>query len=407
MNAHPKTVLNIACLLALGLSVAGMSQARAQTTMQGMDMQAMPMPPPKPKPKHHAKPSHQPAKAAPAAASSTGTAPAMQGMDMQAMPMPTKMPATSDQPSHTHPATHPNATQRGVMPGMSMTPAKPASPVAMQQLHFGQMIGTRPKPGGLAGTTGAMSSMQGMDMSSMQGGNVPEDARSSDYSDGYGYGSMPGLDMHDNPPVAMLLLDRLELVHPRDGGNAVVIDGQAWYGTNFNKLWLKFEGDRSEGRLQDLRTEALWDHAVATYWDTQVGVRHDFGVGPGRTWAAFGIEGLAPYWFETQATFYVGQSGRTAARVEFEYEELLTQRLILQPRLEANFYGTDDPQRGIGSGLSDVEAGLRLRYEIRREFAPYVGVVWTQNFGRTADFARTKGERADDLQFVAGFRIWF
>ncbi|TAN02578.1 MAG: copper resistance protein B [Rhodanobacteraceae bacterium] len=254
---------------------------------------------------------------------------------------------------------------------------------------------------------GNMTSMQGMDMSTMQGGNAPPDARSPDYSDGYGYGSMTGMDMHDNPPIAMLLLDQLEYVHSRDGGNAVAIDGQAWYGRNFNKLWLKFEGDGANGRLQDLRTEALWDHAVSTYWDTQVGVRHDFGIGPGRTWAAFGIEGLAPYWFETEATFYVGQDGRTAARVEFEYEALLTQRLILQPRLEANVYGKNDSQRGIGSGLSDVEAGLRLRYEIRREFAPYIGVVWRQRFGRTADFARAQGERADDLQFVAGIRLWF
>ena len=249
--------------------------------------------------------------------------------------------------------------------------------------------------------------MQGMDMSSMQGGNAPPDARSPDYSDGYGYGSMTGMDMNDNPALGMLLLDRLEYVHSRDGGNAVAIDGEAWYGRNFNKMWLKFEGDRSAGRLQDLRTEALWDHAVSTYWDTQLGVRHDLGGGPGRTWAAFGIEGLAPYWFETQATLYVGQGGRTAARVAFDYEAMLTQRLILQPDVEANFYGRNDPERGLGSGLSDLEAGLRLRYEIRPEFAPYVGVVWQQQFGCTRDFARMRGEPAADLQFVAGFRTWF
>jgi copper resistance protein B len=232
-------------------------------------------------------------------------------------------------------------------------------------------------------------------------------ARSPDYSDGYDRGPMTGMDMRDDPAVGMLLLDRLEYMHARDSANALAIDGEAWYGHNLDKLWLKFEGERWGGRLQDLRTEALWAHAVAPFWDAQLGVRHDFGTGPGRTWAAVGVEGVAPYWFETEATLYVGQGGRTAARVAFEYEARFTQRLILQPSLEANLYGRDDPQRGIGSGLADVEAGMRLRYEIRREFAPYVGLVWRQRFGRSRDYARAQGEPADDLQLVAGVRVWF
>lgn len=258
-----------------------------------------------------------------------------------------------------------------------------------------------------AASTAKPHAMPDMDMPSMHHASPPQGSRSPDYSDGHRYGTMEGMEMRDDPAVGMLLLDRLEYVHARDGGNAVAVDGEAWYGRNLDKLWLKFEGERAEGRLQDLRTEVLWAHAVAPFWNTQLGVRHDFGGGPGRTWAAFGVEGTAPYWFETEATFYVGQSGRTAARVAFEYEARFTQRLILQPSLEANLYGRDDPQRGIGSGLADVEAGLRLRYEIRREFAPYVGVVWQQRFGRTRDYARAQGEPADDLQFVAGFRVWF
>jgi len=254
-----------------------------------------------------------------------------------------------------------------------------------------------------AGSSAVPHAMHDMDMTSAPAAH----ARSPDYSDGYHYGTMEGMEMHDDPAVGSLLLDRLEYMDARDGGHAVAIDGEAWYGRNFDKLWLKFEGEHAEGRLQDMRTEALWSHAVAPFWDTQLGVRHDFGVGPDRTWAAFGIEGLAPYWFETEATFYVGQGGRTAARIAFEYEARFTQRLILQPSLEANFYGRDDPQRGIGSGLSDIEAGLRLRYEIHRAFAPYIGVVWQQRFGRSRDFARAEGESADDLQFVAGFRVWF
>lgn len=258
-----------------------------------------------------------------------------------------------------------------------------------------------------AASTARPHAMPDMDMSSMHHTSPPEGARSPDYSDGYHYGTMEGMEMRDDPAVGVLLLDRLEYVHARDGGSAVAVDGDVWYGRNLDKLWLKFEGEHSGGRLQDLRTEAFWSHAVAPFWDTQLGLRHDFGAGPDRTWAAFGIEGLAPYWFDTEATFYVGQDGRTAARVAFEYEARFTRHLILQPSLEANLYGRDDPQRGIGSGLADVEAGLRLRYEIRREFAPYVGVVWQQRFGRTRDHARAQGEPVDDLQFVAGFRIWF
>jgi copper resistance protein B len=369
--------------------------ARAQDTVEDTDMHGMHMPESKSKPNQ---PQHKPNVQAPATASSTAKKSDMDGMDMQGM----HMAPQSDQAQ---------TTQQGMAstPGMQGMPMQAKSPADMQHLHFGQMIGTRPKLGGLAGAMHgmAMPSMQGMDMSSMQGGDAPPDARSSDYSDGYAYGSMPGMDMNDNPSIGMLLLDRLEYVHSRDGGNAMAIDGQAWYGKNFDKLWMKFEGEQADGKLQDLRTEALWDHAVATYWSTQIGVRHDFGVGPSRTWAALGIEGLAPYWFETEATFYVGPNGRTAARASFEYEALLTQRLILQPELEVNAYGKDDPQRGIGSGLSDAEVGLRLRYEIRREFAPYIGVVWHQRFGRTADLARAQGEHANDLQFVAGFRIWY
>lgn len=231
--------------------------------------------------------------------------------------------------------------------------------------------------------------------------------RSADYSDGYTYGAMPGMDMHDDPALGMLLIDRFEYVHPRDGGQALAIDGEAWYGGNLDKLWLKFEGTRADGRLQELRTEALWSHAVVPFWDAQLGVRHDFGAGPGRDWLAVGLEGLAPYWFETQATLYAGPGGRTAARVALAYDARLTQRWILRPSLEADAYGRDDPRRGIGAGLSDLQFGVRLRYEIRREFAPYVGVVWQQAFGRTRDLVRATGAPATDLQFVAGVRVWY
>ena len=251
----------------------------------------------------------------------------------------------------------------------------------------------------------AQDPMQGMDMQ-MQGGAAPADARSPDYSNGLDHGDMTGMDMLDHASLGMVLIDRLEYFDARDA-NGAALDAQAWYGDDTNKLRLKVEGERSDGRWQELRTEALWDRPIATYWDSQLGVRHDFGIGPDRTWAAFGVQGLAPYWFEVDAAFYVGQSGRTALRFESEYELLITRRLILQPRVEVNFYGRNDPQRGIGSGLSDAAVGLRLRYEFTRQFAPYVGVEAERRFGSSADYARADGHAAFDPRLIAGFHIWF
>ena len=254
----------------------------------------------------------------------------------------------------------------------------------------------------LALSAHAQDAVQGMEMPA-QSSDAPAGARSPDYSDGYRYGAVTGMDMSDQSAQGMLLLDQLEYAHDNHGGTAGFLDGEAGYGKDFDKLWLKFEGRFGD----EFRTEALWDRAAASFWDAQLGVRRDSGAGPDRTWAAFGVQGLAPYWIETEATFYVGQDGRTALRAQFEYEQAITQRLILQPKLEINFYGKDDLRRGIGAGLADAALGLRLRYEITRQFAPYVGVVWQQRHGRTGDLIRAQGERADTAQFVAGLRLWF
>jgi copper resistance protein B len=170
---------------------------------------------------------------------------------------------------------------------------------------------------------------------------------------------------------------------------------------------IKAEGDVASGRLQEARTEALWSHAVASFWDAQLGLRHDSGTSPERSWIAFGIQGLAPYWFELDAAAYVGDGGRTALRLSAEYELLITQKLILQPQVEVNLYGKSDPARDIGKGLSDLTAGLRLRYEFNRQFAPYIGVAWADRFGETADLARAAGEPKHNTRYVAGVRFWF
>lgn len=213
------------------------------------------------------------------------------------------------------------------------------------------------------------------------------------------------MQMEDDAPVGMVLLDQLEW-REVDQKDALQWDAQLWYGNDYNKAWFKSEGERVAGEYEG-EAELFWDRIVSRWWHVQAGVRTDFGEGPSRQWAAFGVQGLAPYWFEVEATAYVGEQGRTAARFSGEYELLLTQRLILQPKLEFQLYGKDDPENGVGSGLADAEIGLRLRYEIRREFAPYVGVLWTRSFGDTADLARAAGHDVDDLQVVAGLRMWF
>jgi len=214
------------------------------------------------------------------------------------------------------------------------------------------------------------------------------------------------MQMNDRARTGSLLFDQLEWRNTAEG-NAAVWEAEGWYGSDNNKVWLRSQGERVGGRTQNARADLLWDHTFARWWSVQAGGRQDFGAGPGRTWAAIGVQGLAPYWFNTEATFYVSGEGRTAARLRTEYELLFTQRLILQPEAEANLYGKSDPARQLGSGLSDLEIGLRLRYEVRREFAPYIGVVWARQFGGTADRVRQSGGSSSDVQFLTGLRVWF
>lgn len=364
------------------------------------------------------------AQSAPAASSTapsmaTPTMPAMDHSHMPGMVMP-PAPSTVAPDSHqykavkkpaapTKPATHSAdmdhaQMDHGATPGRSPAPLDSDDHAAMSGMDHSGM-NHAPVTGTSDGAPSTPGSMPAMDMGAMQGGSAPPGARSPDYSDGVGYGPMKP-HLHGNDAVGMLLLDQLEAVHGRSG-NAQAWEVQAWYGRDENKLWLRSEGELSKGKVEDGNVEVLWNHAIAAYWGSELGMRHDFGAGPGRDWLAFGVQGLAPYWFDVAATAYVGSAGRTAARLRADYEVLFTQRLILQPELELNLYGKNDPARGVGRGLSDVQFGLRLRYEIRREFAPYVGINWVRRVGTSADFARAAGQPVFDQQFVAGFRIWF
>jgi copper resistance protein B len=212
--------------------------------------------------------------------------------------------------------------------------------------------------------------------------------------------------MDDAAAVGKLMFDQLEL----DGGDSstqAAWDAQGWYGTDYDKLWLKSEGEWLSGDGAEGRYEALWDRAVLRWWDAQLGVRYDLGQGPARGWAALGVQGLAPYDFDVEAALYLGDAGRTAARFKAEHDFLFTQRLILQPELQTDLYGSGDPAREIGAGLSDLQLALRLRYEFRRQFAPYLGVAWRRDFGDTARLTRAFGLQPNVLQWVAGAHIWF
>lgn len=235
---------------------------------------------------------------------------------------------------------------------------------------------------------------------------VPDVRDPHAYSDGYDFGPFPRPRMGDEHSRGGLRVERLERTFG-DEDNATAYDLQAWYGRDYDRAVLKAEGEHAGGKLTEARTELLWGHAVASFWDAQLGVRRDGGTGPGRSWLAFGIQGLAPYWFELEAAGYLGQDGRGAVRLSASYELLFTQRLILQPNFEANLYGKRDPERELGSGLSSLTLGLRLRYELRREFAPYVGIEWDGKFGDTADFAREAGAPTRDTRLLGGVRFWF
>jgi copper resistance protein B len=212
--------------------------------------------------------------------------------------------------------------------------------------------------------------------------------------------------VHDDAVHYYVLFDQLEWQRG-DGVTAGSWDNRGWIGRDVNRFWFRTEGEAEGGDLAEAQAHALFGRAIHRWWDLVAGVRQDFRPGPQRTWAAVGIQGLAPYWFEVEATAYIGEAGRTHFRVETEYELLFTNRLILQPLVELELYGKSDPERGIGAGLSSGEAGLRLRYEVRREFAPYLGMTWHRKFFGTADFAEAAGEDTGGAKLAVGVRMWF
>lgn len=212
--------------------------------------------------------------------------------------------------------------------------------------------------------------------------------------------------VHDRAINFQVLFDQLEwqFVHGEPGSRW---DSRSWIGGDRNRLWIRTEGDAIGGVIDTAEAQVLFGRSITPWWDLVGGVRFDARPAPSHIWAAVGVQGTAPMFFDVQATAFVGESGHLAARVEVEYDLLLTQRLVLQPLVELSLAGADDPDRGIGAGLSTGEVGFRLRYEIRRELAPYAGVVWHRKLFGTADAARERGADAGGWHLVSGLRFWF
>ena len=379
--------MNRALILAASAFALAASPAAAQSmqgmTMPGMDM-SMPMPKkatPKKKPAIvKKKPSSGSAarRKAPSRSRATGqSTDAMAGMDMV-------QPTTSD--------------QMQAMPGMDMS--------------------GKPAPGG--------STMPGMDMTQpmpmqaaptgtdLPAGNSPPPAPPTDrYADrSFGAAAMQparAAFRHENGgeifSQVMFNLAELQIRNGRDGYRW---DGEGWFGGDLNRFVIKSEGDGTFGKGVDAaEVQALYSRAIGPYFDLQAGVRHDFQPTPTQTYATIGVEGLAPYEFDTEAALFLSTKGDVLGRAEGWYDEQITQRLVLQPRVELNFAAQDVPEDRIGGGLSTAELGLRVRYEISRKFAPYVGLSYEAKVGRTADYARADGESPHMTSLVFGIRTWF
>lgn len=213
------------------------------------------------------------------------------------------------------------------------------------------------------------------------------------------------MEMNDDPLLHKVMIDRFE-IRDTQHGKPVILEADAWFGKSLDKLWLKTDLEAVDGELEEAQVQVLYNHAISPFWDMQAGVRRDFKPAQ-RTWAALGVQGTAPYFIDTNASLFLGKSGQVALGLSAEKELMLTQKTVLIPELALRMYAKDDHDLGVGAGLSDLNLGLRLSHEIKREFAPYIGVNWSKKFGKTADMAEHHGEKTQDTQFLVGIKAWF
>ncbi|WP_375398905.1 copper resistance protein B [uncultured Sphingomonas sp.] len=382
--------------LAAGTAVALIASAASAQSMQGMPGMNMPMPAKKPAAK--AKPAAMKAKPAPARKAvrpSPKRAPkpagsgAMPGMDM-GKPGKTETPTTMPGMDMGAP-TQPGTASPQAMPGMDMSGSKPSGDMARMTMPGMAQTGT-----------------------ALPAGDAPAPPAPGDhYADRFFPAPVMSRSRRDmmreqgGRPLGTILFNLAEY-QVRSGRDGYRWDGEGWFGGDVNRLTAKTEGEGifREG-VDSAEVQALYSRAVGPYFNLQAGVRHDFKPTPTRTYATIGFEGLAPYMFEVEGAAFISPQGDVLGRLEGYYDQRITQRLILQPRVEFNLAAQDMPRQRIGAGLTDAELGLRLRYEITRRFAPYVGVSYEAKTGRTADYARADGQRPTSTSLVAGVRFGF
>lgn len=409
---------------------AGSALAQTHGGHAGHGAQAAPARPPQARPRPAPKP--RAAAPRPAAPAAPAAADPHAGHDMSghaghgAEPAPVDPHAGHDMSAAPAAATDPHASHD--MSGMQRAPA--ADP------HAGHNMAPAADPhaGHDMGQTSAADPHAGHDMSAMAGG-APNIPTSADAVGGRMVETPPSAAARAAPahaadllfdPAVMaaarkqllaengdvrttaVLIDTLEASFD-DGEEGYSWNAQGWTGGDINRFWWKTEGEGAfDGKLHDAEVQALYSRAVAPFWDVQTGVRQDFRPdGDDTTHLTLGVQGVAPYWFEMSAAAFLSTEGDLTARAEAEYDQRLTQKWILQPAIEITLSASDIPELEMGSGLTSVTAGLRLRYEIRKEFAPYVGVEWSRSFGDTADYAKARGDDVEATRFVVGIKTWF
>lgn len=403
--------LLLASAVALGFAVPAHAQS-----MQGMDHSSMPgMPKPE-------KPVAKPAPSAPAAPDAMQ--PAMSGetkaqsATSDCPPEHAKMGHCTPAPQRSvpdKPASKPTSAQGAeteAMPGMTMGETSPSAPASDPDCppEHAKMGHCTPKAPALPETDKGRAAL-GTDL---EPGNAPAPAPPADWYADRVYPKEEMARARDEmmkesggTSTSFVSFDLAEYVVHKNK-NSYRWDGEAWFGGDINRFVFKYEGEGEfRGPLDDLELSGLYSRAISPYWNLQAGVRYDVKPDPSRTYAVIGIEGLAPYWFEITAAAFLSNKGEVRGRIEGYYDLRITQKLILQPRLEANFSAQTIPELGVGSGLSNLELGARLRYEIRKEFAPYIGFEWVRQFGDSARFTRANGGQVSDPHLVMGVRLWF
>lgn len=400
-------------------TMLGMAGPVDAQSMQGMNMPGMTMPmPAKKKPAARPAAKGKPAKARAASAKRKAAPPkrnaapmagmknmdhgTMPGMDHSTMPgMDQAAPQGSQHDVQSMPGMQ--------MPGSGQTPAQGA-----QQPMQGMDHSAMPGMSGIAGMPGMATEGAQQTGTALPAGNAPAPSLPTDHAADSVYGAdamamgRHHLQQHHGGQNFNQVLLNVAEYQFRNGRDGYRWDGEAWFGGDINRLVLKSEGEGAFRKgIESAEVQVLYSRAIGPYFNLQGGVRQDLGPSPRRTYATVQIEGLAPGFFELEGALFLSNKGDVLGRIEGYYDQHITQRLILQPRAELNFAAQDVPENRIGSGLSNAELGLRLRYEVRREFAPYIGVSWDRRFGDTARFVRAEGDKVTSRSIVAGIRMWF